>query len=314
MGGRRWTAILILPLLSAPGVTAQAWVPAAGEAYVRLAQGVASAEERFDAEGTVVPYNETTGETVRDRSGYLYGEVGLGRGAALVALLPYRRVTVSDPQFTPPFDRESAAWGTAVLGLRYDLGRAVGLAQDGPTRLAVNGTAGLPLGYTRNYRPAVGPGQVDLALSLDLGRSLWPAPGYVQGRLGYRHRTSLYGLSAATACKRDADADGHACLPDADVRRDYGDEFLFGAEAGVTLGPVLVQALLDGTWSATRPTSEPVGAPPESFVRQRLVRAGAGLTLYGPFGVGVGAQVFVPAHAQNALRTAEWFVGVEKRF
>jgi hypothetical protein len=304
--------VLALLLPSAGG--AQAWVPEAERAYVRLAQGFASAEERFDAEGRVVPYNATTGETVRDRSLYLYAEVGLGRGLGLVGSFPYRRVTLTDPSPPPPVEHRAFGWGTAVLGARYDLGAALGLPPDGADALALTVAAGLPLGYTRNLRPAVGTGQVDVQLALDLGRSLWPFPGYVQGRLGYRRRTGLYALSTATPCERDVDPDGRACLPDAEARRDYGDEFVFGGEAGVQGGPFLLQVLLDGTWSATRPESEPVGAPPEAFVRQRLLRAGAGVAVYGPAGVGLGVQVFAPAHAQNALKATEWVVGLEKRF
>ncbi|NNF58560.1 MAG: hypothetical protein HKN04_09980 [Rhodothermaceae bacterium] len=311
MSGLRVAGLLLLSILPLSAV-AQAWTQEAGRVYVRIIQGFASADERYDSDGTVLPYDQDTGGGVRDRSTYLYTELGLTDRLTVSGMLPYKRVTVTDPTFTPTFERRSYAWGDARLGLRYDLGSILGL-NDGPAVMALNVAAGLPLGYTRNYRPAVGPGQADLEAMLNVGRSLWPFPGYVQAGAGFRVRTAGFGLSTATTCENGVDDEAHACLTDDEVRRDFGDEFLFSGEAGVALDFIEFQALIDAVWSATAPQAEVV-VQPEAFPRRRFVRVGAGVTVRGPAGIGLGVQVFVGAHAQNALKATEWFVGVERHF
>ena len=307
---------MVLLLWSMPSAGAQAWTQEAGRAYVKVSQSFAAASSRYDADGTVVPYNETTNGSFRDRSTYLYGEVGVTGRLTLAASVPYKRLYVTDETFEPTFERESFAWGTANVGARYDVGPALGLSPDGPTVLAANLGVGIPMGYTRNYDPAVGPGQLDLQATLNIGRSLWPLPAYVQAGLGYRRRTSSFGFSAATVCMNDQDADGRACLPDEDSRRSYGDEFLFSAEGGVTLGPILLQGLVDSHWSVSAP-APPEGDTvilPEGFELQRYILVGAGVTVYGPLGFGLSVQAFGAVHAQNALGGSQIFVGLERKF
>ena len=309
---------LMVPLLwGMPSVRAQAWTQEAGRVYVKVSQSFAAASSRYDADGTVVPYNETTNGSFRDRSTYFYGELGVTGQLTLAASVPYKRLYVTDETFEPTFERESSAWGTAVVGARYDIGPSLGLSPNDPTVLAANLGVGIPMGYTRNYDPAVGPGQLDLQATLNVGRSFWPFPGYAQAGLGYRRRTSSFGFSTATVCMNDlVDGDGHACLPDEDARRSYGDEFLFSAEGGVTLGPVLFQALVDAHWSVSAPVP-PEGVTvilPEGFELQRYILVGAGVTVYGPLGFGLSLQAFGAAHAQNTLGGSQIFVGLERKF
>ena len=309
--------MMVLLLWSIPSAGAQAWTQEAGHAYVKISQSFAAASSRYDADGTVVPYNETTNGSFRDRSTYLYGEFGVTSQLTLAASVPYKRIYITDEMFGPTFERESFAWGTAIVGARYDIGPALGLSPDGPTVLAANFGVGIPMGYTRNYDPAVGPGQLDLQATLNIGRSLWPLPAYVQAGLGYRRRTSSFGFSAATVCMNDlVDADGHACLADEDARRNYGDEFLFSAAGGVTLGPFLFQGLVDAHWSVSAPVP-PEGVTvilPEGFELQRYILVGAGVTVYGPLDFGLSVQTFGALHAQNALGGSQIFVGLERKF
>lgn len=311
-----WLLVLLF-LGSAPDSTAQAWTQEAGSAYVKVSQSFSAASSRFDADGTVVPFNENTNGSFRERSTYLYGEVGVTDRLTFAVSAPYKRLYVTDETFEPTFERKSFAWGTATVAARYDIGRSLGLRSDDPTVLAANLGVSVPMGYTRNYDPAVGPGQLDFQTTLNIGRSLWPFPGYVQAGLGYRRRTSSFGFSVATACADDMmNADGQACLPDEDARRSYGDEFLFSAEGGMTLGPLLLQGLVDAHWSVSAP-APPEGAAfiqPEGFELQRYVLVGIGATVYGPFGLGLSLQAFSAAHAQNVLGGSLIFVGLERRF
>lgn len=316
----RWlpgiVALVTLPLWVVPSLHAQAWTQEAGSAYLKVAQSFASSSSRFDENGTIVPYNENTNGSYRDRSMYIYGEFGVTDRLTFAASLPYKRLHVTDETFEPTFERTSAAWGTAMIFGRYDIGPALGLASEGPTVLAANVGLGIPMGYTRNYDPAVGPGQLDIQATLNIGRSLWPFPGYVQAGLGYRRRTSSFGFSTTTMCSGGVDAGGHACLEDEQASLEFGDEFLFSAEGGATIGPVLLQGLLDAHWSVAAP-APPEGAVvvrPEGFELQRYVLAGIGATIYGPLDFGLSIQAFTAIHAQNALGGRLVFVGLERKF
>ncbi len=317
---KRFLAIVgLLWLLqgSVEPATAQAWAQEAGKVYAKVSQSFSSTKSRYDASGSVVPFDETTNGGFRERSTYFYGEVGVTDRLTVAISVPYKRLYVTDETFDPTFERESFAWGSASVAARYDIGPALGLAADNPTVLAANLGLSVPMGYTRNYDPAVGPGQLDIQATLNIGRSLWPFPGYVQAGVGYRRRTSSFGFSTATGCGNDLmDADGKSCLPDEDARRSYGDELLFSAEGGATLGPFLFQALVDAHWSVSAPAAPDSLATvqPEGFELQRYILVGVGATVQGPFGVGLSFQAFTAAHAQNALGGRLIFVGLERKF
>lgn len=307
------TLLFVCPL----GALAQAWTQSSGEAYLKITQGFSSASERYDASGEIIPYNVNTNGAFRDRSTYAYAEVGISNDVTLIGKVAYKRLYVTDESFTPTFERSSFNWGSLGLGARIDLGTSLRVPEDALTRVALNVEVSLPMGYTRNFNPAVGPGQANVEASLDVGRSLWPLPGYVQAGVGYRYRTSFFGLSRLTACGNGADADGHACLPVEDSNPDYGDELTVSAEGGAQFGPVLLQVLADAQWSFRDPASleeQTSILQPEGFQLQRYVRVGAGVTIYGPLGLGLSAQVYTAAHAQNALRGAQYFFGVERKF
>lgn len=309
---------LLLALLLAPSlVRAQAWTQEPGRAYFKITQGFANATERYDAAGDVVPYDSNaTGTPFRDRSLYLYGEVGLAPSLTLYGMLPYKRLLIRDGGFSPEVEREASDLGSATLGLRIGLEEAVGL--DERSALAANVGVGIPLGYRRNVAPAVGPGQVDFQALLAYGRSFWPRPAYAQAALGYRHRTAVFDLSRIVACPPSQPDDApEVCVPMGGAEIAYSDEILAKLEAGYTLrSRLLVQGLLDVVWSVNRPeeVETALGVQPEAFPAQRYVRTGLGATLYLFDDTGLSVQFFTAPYARNALRAVEYFVGIETKF
>ncbi len=309
----------LLVLLCLPALAhAQAWTMQPGEAYFKITQGFANASERYDANGDVVPYDPNTdGTPFRDRSRYLYGEVGLAPKLTLFGTLPYKRLFIRDGGFAVPVERRAADLGSAVLGLRVGLEDAIGVL-DERSALAANIGFTVPLGYRRNYAPTVGPGQVDAQLLLAYGRSLWPLPAYAQTGVGYRHRTSVFGFSRVVDCPAlQPDDAEELCVADAGSEVGYSDELLFKLEAGYTLfGRLLLQGLVDVVWSVDPPESveTALGVQPEAFPQQRYVRTGLGAT-FTVFGdTGLSVQAFTAPYARNALRAVEVFVGIETKF
>ena len=288
-----------------------------GEVYVKITQGFANASERYDANGDVVPYDPATdGTPFRDRSRYLYGEVGLAPKLTLFGTLPYKRLFIRDGGFAEPVERQASDLGSAVLGLRVGLEEAIGVLDD-RSALAVNVALVVPLGYRRNYAPAVGPGQVDAQFLLAYGRSLWPIPAYAQAGVGYRHRTSVFGLSRVVDCPAlQPDDAEELCIADGGTEVAYSDELLFKLEAGYTLFErVRLQGLLDLVWSvdAPEPVDAELGVQPEAFPQQRYLRTGLGATFLVFGETGLSVQAFTAPYARNALRAVEIFVGIETK-
>ena len=309
-------ALLFAISLAPSFVLGQAWTPEPGRAYLKIAQGFANASERYDADGNVVPYDPNTdGTPYRDRSLYLYGEVGLAPSLALYGTIPYKRLTVRDGGFDPEVEREASDLGSAVLGLRIGLDEAVGLGEK--SALAANLAFTLPLGYRRNFAPAVGAGQVDLQALVAYGRSFWPRPAYAQVGVGYRYRTSIFDLSRVVECPPSQPDDApELCVADAGAEVEYSDELLAKAEVGYTLaGRLLVQGLVDVVWSVEKPEAIDAarGVQPEAFPQQRYIRTGLGATFYAFGDTGLSVQAFTAPYARNALRAVEVFVGIETR-
>jgi hypothetical protein len=310
-------AFAIVTLGSQP-LQAQAWTLAPGSAFVKASVGTAATSERYDHRGDVVPYDQrlegVSGAVFTDRSVYLYGEYGVAEGITAVASLPLKRIVVLEPADASPAERESTDLGTALLGARISLSNVLAT----PERWALSANLGirLPLGYRRDVAPAVGSGQVDAELLVSAGRSLWPAPGYLQAGAGYRFRSGIFGLSRRVACGERAPA-GQTC-PNPTEEIDYSDELLGRLEAGYTVaGRLGLQLLADGVWSVRTPQPVDTGVgivQPEGFAEQRYLRLGGGLSISLFGDTALGLQAFTASFARNALRATEVFLGLETRW
>ncbi len=298
--------LLLLGFASVQVGRGQAWVQPKGHAYVKLSLSDATASEQYRFDGERIPYADNVeGEAFFDESFYLYSEIGLTDNLTLVAILPYKSIRVRDAAF----DYETEGLGSVMIGLRTGIKKLVGLTAEQHT-LAANFMLTLPTGYTRNFTPSVGPGQVDVQTTINYGVSLWPFPGYAQAGLGYRYRSSLYGFSTTTPCEDGRDVN---CFEDVETK--YDDELLFSAEAGVNLGRwALVQVIGFGVLSNKPPDAETSFSIRNPIpTRQRYVKLGGGLTVYPLRKLGVGVQAFFTPSGRNTIRSTDIFWGVEYR-
>lgn len=298
----------------APGTTnAQAWTMPRGESYVKFFYGHVTAAEQYTFDGRATDYIDgLTGDTFRDRSLYVYSEVGVSDRFSLVISAPYKRTFVRDHAFR----FRIFGLGTASIGGRLALLPMLGISSNRSV-LAANIMAHVPLGYTRNYAPSTGSGQVDLQASLFYGHSFHPIPAYAQIGAGYRYKSDLYLFSAATPCRSGSDIH---CI--ADTKPAYGDELLFHAEAGLSPfgGLLLIQALATSAWSVEAPT---VGFSAFNPIptHQRYAKVGGGFAVY-PFRLtktallstfGISVQYLITPFGQNTINSRDLFVGVEYR-
>lgn len=303
---RARVAIGAFVLLLAPFFArAQAWTKGEHEVYVKVSYGSSTASEQYTFDGRRKEYADNVADDAFfDRSLYAYAEYGLTSNLTLNVSLPYKRLVVRDAAFR----YRTFAFGTATVGARYGLKRMVEALGDNDA-LAANISLSIPTGFTRNYLPSAGSGQVDADFSVSYGRSLYPVPGYLQGGIGYRYRSDFYNLSTTIPCQEGVDKD---CF--ADRRPSYGDELLFGVEGGYTFGSWLfVNLMARSGWS--------LSAPDEGFsvsnpipTRQRYIKTGATLALRPIEALGVSAQAFFTPYGRNTVNSFDLFIGVDYSF
>ena len=303
--GQQLFFILFFFFLTAQISFGQAWTKPEGQLYTKLSYGTSTASEQYTFDGRQKEYADNVTENAFfDRSLYLYGEFGLTPDITLFGGLPYKRVIVRDAAFR----YRTFALGNAQIGGRYNLNELLGTTGTSES-FATNLALSLPLGYTRNLTPSVGSGQLDAELNFSWGHSFYPFPGYAQMGVGYRYRSSIYGLSGAKDCLEGIDKD---CF--ADSKPSYTDDIVAGLEGGITIADrLLVQGLARLNWSLKQPdvgftVSNPIPT------RQRFVKVGMGLGVAVWNGIGVSGQFFITPTGQNTVNSTDLFFGIDYTF
>lgn len=297
---------------------ASAFTRAPGEALFIVQGSWVRAAERFTFDGEVVDYESTLPDEIAfvDSSFYLNVELGVVRGLTATLDVPYRIIEVQDATFVSSV----SGVGDLFVGVRLGLFELVGL-DTLPFFLSLEPRIKLPAGYTRNRRPSVGPGQIDLDLHLAVGVPL-PipiVPGYFQARVGYRLRTDAFALSSTVDCPSSG-MPGADCFQEIE-RPEYADEILYGAELGFSPfdAKVLVFFKVNGLLSVDAPDTgfNPANPIPE---RQRFLKLGAGGILYpvrwftenvrALSHLGILGQYFITPTGQNTIKSDELFCGL----
>jgi hypothetical protein len=296
--------MLGLILTSLP-LAAQSWPQSKGMSYIKLSYGSSTARDQFTFDGREKEYADNVDDNAFfDRSIYAYGELGLTDDITLLGSLPYKRVIIRDAAFR----YRTFGFGSMQLGARVGLKPYLGLDSLPFDALAANVMLTLPTGYTRNLTPSVGSGQADAELYLSYGRSFYPADAYAQAGIGYRYRSSIYGLSKAVPCQEGSDKD---CV--ADRTPVYGDEVFFGIEGGYTISKlVFVNLMARGSFSVKAPT-EGFSVQNPIPTRQRYIKLGGTLAVFPVDDVSLNAQAFFTPYGLNTIKSFDLFLGVDYR-
>ena len=202
MNRNKLLLIASMMLSSLPGnphrAEAGAWTLPAGQNWFRAGFMFQETDERYFIDGSRIPYffegyNRTA-------AGFFDFRRGLTDRLEVDVQVPFYGVTFNDIAD----DRTSTGIGDIRLGVRYNLLQA-------PLVATVGTTVKFPTGEFVNDAEVVpvGEGQYDVEVTGELGRSLWPRPGYVTGLIGYRFRT-----------RND------------ETGIDYGDELIWSVEGG----------------------------------------------------------------------------------
>ena len=306
-------ACLAVSFCGSQNSLAQAWTMPRGEHFVKITGSYSTATDQYTFDGRTADFvNGVEGDAFRDESLYLYGEFGFFDHLTLVLSVPYKRLFVRDLAFR----YHTYAMGNGMLGVRVALLPLLG-ARASAVSAALNLSVSIPMGYTRNYAPSAGAGQIDGQATIGVGLSFYPTAAYAQIGGGYRYRSSIYTFSRTTSCNVGNDID---CIRD--QTPEYGDEFVFSAEAGIMFinGMLFFQALANGIWSVERPAVGFTAINPIPTL-QRFIKVGGGFTVY-PFRItrrygladlGLSIQYFLTPYGRNTIVSRDLFAGIEYR-
>ena len=201
---------------------AGAWTQKAGGSYLKIATAYLNSSSDIDSNGDRVP-KAGMGE-LRDVNLSAYIEYGLTDRLTLVGSIPYKRLRDIRTFATGRALERRSGFGDMELRLRWRL-----VEKSTVVSLAAGGK--LPMWYADDpqSRVPLNSRKVDADLRLLVGRSLYPFPVYVTGELGFRARTG-----------------------------GFGNEAIYGLEAGATLGRFLLKGFVSGiqTLGECAPTGE----------------------------------------------------------
>lgn len=213
--------VLVSLVICASAAWAGPWTKAAGQAYVKVEEGLFLADEFID------PLGQTTDSTYRGTTTSVYAEVGLGAGLQAVLAVAHVVGVNERPNGT---EYLSAGGGDASLGVQWSspwLGFPHAVRVDAKVPLY---DAAPPRGQEGANFPAAGDGQVDVTAWLSAGGGFGDAYGFVE--VGHRFRTEVFA----------GDGEG----------RVYGDSFAAYGQLGYTRWGVT----LAGNVSAVVPYQE----------------------------------------------------------
>lgn len=303
--------LLVAPLRVAH---AQAWTQPQGNVYTKASFGLSMAAEQYLFDGSTKSFFENVDKGLgafQDASFYLYTEAGLLDFLTFSFSLPYKRIFMEDDTFR----YYTGGVGDITAGLRLSLQHFAKIPKI--SALAFNLNVSLPTGYTTNYFPPIGAGQIQVQGMLNYGQGFYPVPMYLQVGVGYQTRLPFRVASRFVEC-----AGGEVgCIPDTGEAPKQANELVVTLELGATPTKwLLIQALTKGVFSFAEPEAgvQPLGAAP--LPAQRFLQVGAAITLY-PFvalpslaRLGVSAQFMGTLWGQATNRALTFMFGIEYQF
>jgi hypothetical protein len=253
-------------LLTSKETMAGAWIQPSGSSFLKVAFLSQETTERYFLDGDRIPYFfEGRNET---RAVFFEYARGITDRIDVCLQLPVYRISFDDLAN----DRTSTGAGDLRVEARYNVLKE-------PVVFTLGGGVKFPTGEFVNDAEIVpvGEGQYDVDVFGELARSLWPLPGYVSGRLGYRFRGA-----------------------NDETNIDFGDEIVYRLELGMrALGGLDVKTTVHGLYGLE---STSFGLTIDSLRREALyLEPGASYVL----GDGRRVEVSVPF----TIRGRNWPAG-----
>ena len=239
------------------------WTHPRGKGYFKLNEQLIRSDSYFQPSGDKVDITDQSRYTTS-----LYGEFGLVDRLTLVGYIPfYQRISEDRPG-------SDSKTGTGD----WELGARIGLLTNRATVVSLQVMAGLPLGDSFSEQEVglfTGDGEFNQLISLQVGHSLWPTPGYLKAEIGFNNRES-----------------------------DFSDELRYALEAGFMVGERIgVSGWIRGV--------KALGTGDEWTVNdQQYVSFGPEINFYITSNAGITAGVTKYTGAHNLLNAPAWDIGI----
>lgn len=256
-----------------------AWTQVRGHGFYKLSEQVVRANRFYELSG-----NSIAIPTLADYTTGFYGEYGLTDRLTVIGYLPFlKRITLNRQiergtgfVFFPGDDKTGIA--------DTDIGIRVGLLQGDLTAVSVQVILGLPIGDHRQINGLfTGDGEFNQLLTLQVGRSLYPAPLYVTGEIGINHRL-----------------------------KGYSEELRYAVELGYTIRKKLtIAAHLRGVESFNNGDRTITGGTGGLYGNnQRYLSYGPEISYMASRRIGFTAGVDGVAHGKNVLAAPSYTLGI----
>ena len=277
-------ALVIALKLSA--AHAGAWVQKKHGYFFKLSGTYFYTTKEYDNQGNIREIREDepgiTNTSYQEVTATGYLEYGVTERLTLVSNLPFKiftskRTEISDPG-DPSRNVEVVTGGLSDLTIS---GRF--LLNGGAVPISLQAGAKIPLGYDASppdQGAPLGSGKVDIEGFILAGASLYPVPAYLTGQFGYRVRSGT-GIA---------------------------DEFLFQLEFGLTPGPWLFKATIDGLYSASPPPPQGSSTTTTTNLDILKINPTVGFSITPRFGV--GAELIHTLEGKNTVAGTTYVVAV----
>lgn len=261
------SAALLTGFLVSPA--AGQWVESPGTGWINVQVTHQNTDTKFGNDGNRTSLKLDDQARSITTTARFTGALGVWRGIDVWADVPFRRLEFNDSV------RDRQREGISDPRLFVRVGPSLFGADDLPFAVAVRGGTKFPVGdfEVSVQEIPLSEGQRDWELLLEAGKSLYPWPIYVMGWVGYRWRET-----------------------NQTIQRKPGDEWLFYAAAGGTLGRFRWKLAVDGLFGRP-PVRNDFNLVLENETRELTQLIPTLGWKVGPGAVEVGARV--PLHGRN---------------
>lgn len=180
--------IVVLSLLSTNLIFAEGWTKKAGKSFLAIDYRFSVGSKYHDNNGDNVEIEE-----LKDLAFNLFSEYGITDDFTLRLNIPFYKVldyNLPKCEDCSPSDINNDGIGDLDIGFRYKI------KTFGQTVLATSLTFGIPLSEENLYgnlgKLALGDGEFNQILGLEVGHSLYPFPGYLSGGVKFNNRNEGY--------------------------------------------------------------------------------------------------------------------------
>jgi len=177
--------ILAVFVISISLINGEGWTKKAGSGYYAIDYRFLSSTKYHDSSGDNIEFGG-----IKDLAFNLYSEYGLTDELTLKLNFPFYKILNREDDECSDCQKDNSGIGDLDIGLRYKL------KSFGKTTLATSLLLGIPINsddiYGESNKLALGDGEFNQVLGIEVGHSMYPLPSYISGSIKFNNRNEGY--------------------------------------------------------------------------------------------------------------------------